>query len=393
MFRRFATALACLALGCGGSIGDGPGIDGGADESEDDGRLDFIPSNVPIEHLLVGTAEVILEEDAVIDTGTGEVLSAGGDNLLPADSIFVIVPQGEGPELAVFSWGSFEVAEGVTVTARGERGLVIALRHDARIAGSIDVGGGLEGANLPGPGGFAGGDDDDPVGRGPGGGQALTGRDAGGGGGGYGAPGGDGGLHEGDNSAAAGVSYGAEINSPLLGGSGGGRGGANADGGDGGGGGGAIQISARGEIAIEGGGGINAGGGGGVGGDNDRGGGGGGAGGAILLEAQSLVVAGVLAANGGGGGAGANDNDEGAPGARGVLTAEPVDGGAGDGEGSGGGAGAAADTMAGGPGEATNGNSGGGGGGGGRIFLRTRDGEDVAEAILTPSGAVATGVL
>ena len=400
--RMCAVGVGCLTLAglvaCG-SVGDPPSFgDGDGDADGDAGAnelLDFVPSNIPADALLIGTANVTIDSDVVINSVDGTIIDGGGADIVPPDSIFVVVAQGPGePSLGVYSWANLTVAPGVTIRVEGANGLVFALSENAIVSGVIDASGGsIAGLETAGAGGFAGGDALTLDGAGIGGGKFESDYDAGGGGGAHAAPGGAGGEQEGRPGGIAGNPYGILTNTPLVGGSGGGRGG-NGSGlpGVGGGGGGAVQISARGEIRFDAQSGINVGGAGGQGGDNDDAGGGGGAGGAILLEARTLVVEGILAANGGGGGAGANQGNKGSDGANAGLDALIAAGGNGAGEGSSGGAGAAADIMMGAPGLPTIANSGGGGGSGGRIYLRSR-----VEASMTgqvsPSGAIGTGVL
>lgn len=394
------TSLLLTLAACSGDLGGG---DTGADaaprpeDAGDSGLLDYIPSNMPPGHIMVGTAIVEISGDVTINTDTGTVLDDLGNSALPADSIFVVVAQQApgAPELGVFSWASLTIADGVSVTVEGQNALVFGLSAHATIGGTIDLLGGRTVPTAPGPGGFAGGDDDSRDGAGPGGGLFEGDYDAGGGGGGYAAAGGAGGTQEGRAGGAAGASYGDPINDPLLGGSGGARGGGggNNDPGTGGGGGGAFQISARGDITLTPASVVNVGGGGGEGGDDDKGGGGGAAGGAILIEGRSVSVAGVLAANGGGGGAGANGNskgDDGMPGQAGPAIARGGEEGGPDS--SSGGDGAAGDVQAGAPGLPTTGNSGGGGGAGGRIFLRSRE-PVLTPGSISPTPSLTLGVL
>lgn len=385
-----------MLIGCGGQIGGPPGDgDGDGDRDIDGGATSFIdydPSNIDDSHLTVGTASISINDDVTINTMTGDITGPGAINAIPGDSIFVVVPQADGPTLGVFSWANLDVGSGVSITVEGPNALVFAVNQNVTIDGII-IARGRD--NLAGAGGFAGGDDNTLLGGGPGGGGTISNYDAGGGGGGYGAPGGAGGVHEGNPGGSAGVISGSETNVPLMGGAGGGRGGSGPGAGFGGGGGGAVQISARGEVRIGAMGGINVAGGGGLGGDNDEGGGGGGAGGAVLLEARYIVVDGVIAANGGGGGAGAPANGIGQSGLSGEFGTSPATGGTGNqdpGGGSSGGDGAAADNMMGGNGQATNGNSGGGGGSGGRIHIRSREPAAMA-GTTSPVGSLSSSAL
>lgn len=409
-------ALAALALvGCSEAvIGDAPGGDdelgGGPDATPEvppppgdpadaappgpgqpdaSPYQDYAPSNIPADLLTAGTEPLLAPPGMgaiTIDTDTGTIRQGGvGMDLRPAGVVFTVVGQAPGaPELAVLSASDINIGNGVVVTVRGSRGLVLASAGDAVVNGIIvATGGGPDFVNA-GPGGFPGALTRAAVlnGSGPGGGQTTLldddfEGDTGGGGAGHGAAGGSGGPRGDNPGGAGGAVYGLPALRPLLGGSGGSAGGADQDGsGPGGGGGGAVQISARGVVRVGPNGGINCGGGGGGGGLTDDAGGGGGSGGSILLEGPVLEIAGTLAANGGGGGAGADQDDTGAPGQNGLLGAVPAPGGAGTGEGESGGAGGALTDPRGQLGGAALGienvsdNGGGGGGAAGRIHLR-----------------------
>ncbi|MEM9491959.1 MAG: hypothetical protein AAGC55_22630 [Myxococcota bacterium] len=391
---------ATLCVGCSAELGV---AEDNRDDSPDDSTSDagqpeqpelgaperpFAPSNIPATALRTSDAALVLNLDhspAVIDTSALSITAADGGELLAAGMSFETVSQPSGPELAVLSLGSLQIAADVLVEVRGARALALVVDGDAVVDGVIRaVGGDAQAYELAGPGGFAGSANDAENGAGAGGG--ISGQsDTGGGGGGHLASGGGGGTRNGELGGAGGISVDSPQLIPLVGGSGGGRGG-GADGGVGGGGGGAIQISAFGELRIETSGGINAGGGGGRGGRGDDGGGGGGAGGAILLEATSMEIRGVLAANGGGGGAGANVAEPGQSGQPGQLSAEPAAPGQAVGEGTAGGAGGAGGEAAGQPGQAANeaentDNAGGGGGAGGRIHLRSSEPARIAGTI------------
>jgi len=255
--------------------------------------------------------------------GTGDVGGIGFD----------LVGQRDAPsnQVAVFSFASLIVPEGVTVVGIGSNPLVLFGRDWVEIHGTVDVGARREddaavydGDCLSGPGGFAGGQAGE-IGLGECGGGADGGDScglactAGGGGGGHsglGGSGGDGSDPEGGcptvyTGGAGGGECGRESIQPLVGGSGGGSGGiavgVPSEPGLGGAGGGAIQIISLSGVLLGSTGIVTAPGGGGGGGANDAGGGGGGgAGGAILIEAAMVILdaSSVLAANGGGGGSG-----------------------------------------------------------------------------------------
>lgn len=388
--------LACGGVACGGNLG-GPSGDepDGGDRFLDSGAvglIDYDPSNIDQSHISVGLALIAIANDVTINTETGEIVGLAGG--LPSESIFVVVPQADlaAPPVAVFSWASLTIEDGVTVTVEGPNAIIFALSENATINGTINASATGLIAGLAGPGGFAGGNDITPTGGGLGGGTSVAGRDGGGGGGSHGGLGGNGGLQEGSTSGVATLVVGTTENVPLFGGSGGGRGGRAVGSGLGGGGGGAVQISARGELRVGANAAINVSGAAGVGGTNDYGGGGGGAAGAILLEGRAVLVDGTMAANGGGGGAGANQNNQGLDGTHGGGGATPSPGGVGNGEGTSGGPGASVDSMVGGPGIAGLGNTGGGGGGSGRIYFRSREAA-IMTGIVSPTMALAVGTL
>ncbi len=238
----------------------------------------------------------------------------------------------------VFTLDALVVAKGGTLVASGDRPLVLLVRGDVLVAGTIDAGGKEQ---TPGPGGGAASawQVSGPPGEGH---VGDCGSHLGGGGGGYGTAGGP--SCGGVGGAVTGT---AEL-VPLAGG--------NA-GGVGGGGGGVLQISATGTLRVDGA--ITVGGGGG------SSGGGGGSGGGVLLEAARIEGAGIVAANGGGGGAYTWPSTD-ATGADGDASWQPA-AGATAGPGTIGGSGAtAAFTATAGAGDAS-----GGGGGVGRVRYNT----------------------
>lgn len=247
---------------------------------------------------------------------------------------FNVIPQADDPtkSAGLFVFNNLEVGEGTTVVGTGSRPIIILVRGDVNISGTLDAGATkadgpvspVMGDPVPGPGGYEGGGEDS-AGSGPCAGGGAGGGDecyyyvsAGGGGGGFGGRGGDGG--DGGSSGydcptfdggAGGGECGNQDLRPLIGGSGGGGGGmihtSPAVPGEGGAGGGAIQITSLQQIHVYPTGLITVPGGGGGGASAEGGGGGGGgAGGAILLEALAVTLeeGSVLAANGGGGGSG-----------------------------------------------------------------------------------------
>ena len=320
-----------------------------------------------------------------INTGDGSITNlraagAGVQNGIDFEIRNLLVAGGI-RSVGVFRFGKLTLLGNWVVT--GPNALAIASLDDIVIQGRLDLRGDCQGSNS-GPGGFPGGGENTTA-SGPGGGKGGSASNldhSGGGGGGYGANGGNGGRFVGGNAPGAGVSWGDETISLLVGGGGGGGGSGDAGsgGGFGGGGGGAVQIAANGNVSIRvsaAPSGINAGGCGGKGG-LDGGGGGGGAGGTILIEAPAVELDGTyLVVNGGGGGGGNGAPLYGNSGGWGSGRATPCPGpGPTDGDGGGGGASGATSRQ--GQNGQDAGSSGGydsaGGGGGavGRIRVNTR---------------------
>jgi hypothetical protein len=309
--------------------------------------------------------------------GTTSIRSAGtgerGGIVFETDS-----QRDGGPDVGVFVMDDLDVPAGTTLVGVGGRPLILLVRRQAIIAGTITVAADiLVGERMPGPGGGAGGGrgaDGSGAGSGERGVNGGGGNDGGGGGGSFGGVGGSGAS---GTDAAAGTTYGVQALEPLVGGSGGGGGSETSYGGQGGHGGGALQISAGTLVAIRGTGVVDACGGGGRGSivvsSAGGGGGGGGSGGSVLLEAPTVDLDGRVGANGGSGGQGTQSPTEtGVDGNRGDPTMAPVPGPASAGVGGGGGAGSDAS------GDASDGlvetNGGGGGGGGGRVRINNLDG-------------------
>lgn len=273
---------------------------------------------------------------------------------------------------------SLDVSSTFTVT--GDRALILAVRTDATISGTIDLGstptrrgaGADQGCGIAagGNGGTGTGNGGDPTGGG-GGGAAL------------GSAGGAGGAGENATAGTAGQALtGTTTLVPLRGGCKGGNGGrATATDGLGGSGGGAVQLSVAGALNVTGTGRVTAYGAGGLGGvvgaNSTRiAGGGGGSGGGILLEAAtvSLASGGALTANGGAGGeaAGGSTGGDGSNGSTSTATpAAAVSTGTCGGDGGDGAAGSTAAT-AGSTGTCSQADRSGGGGGGGvgRIVVK-----------------------
>lgn len=241
---------------------------------------------------------------------------------MAGNGVAVSQPSG-GPEIAAFTFGTIDIAAGVTVNVTGSRALALLAQDDTAnsfvMNGIISASGGASGMPLggtAGPGGFRGGNGGaglgaarlGSAGAGPGGGGGASGGNAGGGGASFGGAGGDA-FAPTQNNNFGGLEHG-DLLDMLHGGSGGGGGGSGSVGGSsnlgpgGGGGGGAIELVSNGQLAY--GGTINAfGSAGGVGSlSGYSGGAGGGSGGGVILAAQTIQQTGSIALNGGLGGAG-----------------------------------------------------------------------------------------
>ncbi len=341
----------------------------------------FIPSNITAEDLESAAGDVTVPTTVDIDTTTCAGL---------AGATAAIVMDDSSRRLCVLSMGTLHVTRSGILRARGRNPLVLAVRGDVVIDGTLDVN---AVGSEEGPGGGAGGagDADAPGVLGGLGGDCANTGDIGGSGGANGGFGGNGGGVS--SGGPCGVSIGASAvpasDPPALLGGGGGGGGETGDGsggGAGGGGGGALQISSGAAIHLSSTALIAANGGGGLGGARFSGGGGAGAGGTIILEGPVVLIDGRVVANGGGGG-GCGDGVGGSDGDDGYNDATRSQGGAAGppevGHGADGGAAAFADGD-----DAPTGiwNGGGGGGGVGRIYLRAlAGGISYGSATLSPT--------
>jgi hypothetical protein len=264
--------------------------------------------------------DVVVNEDLFVNTDTGEIDGTIFHRDAGEGEIAGIVFSQEtymGAPLGVFWLKSLTVKSGKTITAGGDRSLVVIASSSISVeqGGKIDVSAGCNAMNAcAGPGGGDGAHENNAaLGCGPGGdGDTDASNNSGGGGGGGGTKGGGGGTGGVATPGTAGPACMNGVLEPLTGGSGGGRGGittAMAPPLQAGGGGGGIQLTSNVSIEIRGT--IDASGQGGeagvVSGLLAGGGNGGGAGGGILLEAPSVSTLGSarIGANGGGGGAGA----------------------------------------------------------------------------------------
>ena len=345
-----------------------------------------------------GTVDVYT---AALDQPPARRIRPGGAGEEPSFAVVPVVDAAN-PNLGVFGFERFEIAEGGRVIGVGTRPLVLLAAREVIVDGRLTVAADQLPIERPGAGGFRGGLQDGEAGRGPGGGGAgvegkPTYNDAGGGGASYGGTGGKGGDGWTSTTStvvglggSAGKIYGEATLVPLLGGSGGGPGsGASKGFGRGGHGGGALQISAGERIVISVTGAIDASGGGGHSGDG-KGGGGAGSGGAVLLEAPEVVAKGPIGANGGSGGQGGYSSAPGSDGVSGRPDHVPAPGTSTIGSRGGGGDGSDVTGNAEGGDIAQNG--GGAGGGAGRIRINTLSGSERFEAGLLPpqSSSLAT---
>lgn len=390
---------ACTAdgnlLACKGTVPAAtPCVDGCSSEGQPHcRRLD--PGGVaePSDYELPGLADIVLTQDAVLNTDTGEITATpfervGGSGVISGVG-FRSASQGNGAgSVGIFSFGSLTLATGKTLFVVGGSPVSLVAARDLVIGGIIDVqgtcgtGGAVAGGGAGGPPTPSNGVPGGGTGGGGGGqGTMLTGGGGGGGGGGD-----VGGLGAGVNSngnagGAAGPIFGdLSIADPVLrgGGGGGAGGGGGTMAGGGGGGGGFVQVAANGQVTLSNGSSVIAGGCHGASGKGTGGGGGGGAGGGILVEARQVAIeVGVhLTANGGGGGGG-GDGSDGDDGPTDEAQATGGAGGTGMNHGTNGGAGGHTSALFGGAGTAPmvpDKYGGGGGGAVGRIAIKTKNG-------------------
>jgi hypothetical protein len=329
-----------------------------------------------------------------VDT-TGAVTISNWCGTVPTP---VIRTQSGGPEVVILPVNNLTINSANTLRVIGTRPLILAVRGNATINGTINARG--IGA-TPGAGGNV------SCGGGNGGNGVADGNgddgDGGGGGGAFGAVGASGGSgHGGGSGGGAGAVEGNATLVPLRGGC---RGGTGGSGGAGGAGGGALQISASGSITITSGAVVSASGGGGLAGNADEeGGGGGGSGGAILLQAVTVLVnSGAWVTTNGGGGASGNStvSSNGAPGTDGYpnQTARAPGGPGNNGGGDGGLGGAQSGGASGGQNGSEEedgciflcddgGGGGGGGGGVGRIRINGTSSCTVSGS-LSPAASIA----
>jgi hypothetical protein len=258
----------------------------------------FTPTNFSPSQLPPSGGVLVVSCDVTIDTsssaGLGWTTCAGG----PAAPPWSLA----GSAVLLF-FDSLTINAGATVRALGDRPLIIAVRGDVNVSGTLTAssdgvqGAGSEVACSSGVGGN-GGASGNPQTAGGGGGGGFRNNGGRGADGDHGGSDGDRGDENGDDDLT-----------PLRGGCRGGNGGRSAQrAGVGGRGGGALQLSVGGALTIEWGGTVSAQGEGGRGGLGLQrtGGGGGGSGGALFLEAARLTLSAgaAVVANGGAGGEG-----------------------------------------------------------------------------------------
>lgn len=365
--------------GSGGqsSTGGGPNI-----TCAGEGLARFRPSNLPQGYVVPAGAPALTHTNANCIFDTDDVVGppAKGPHFTCAASANItnpsVVTLSDGREAAVLPLESLTIPAGATLKVAGKRPVILAVKGDVAIHGTISTAAGAvtngvaggapwrTAAHLPGL---------CPIETAAGGGGASRSTDtSGGGGGAFCGKGGNSALPTGTGlPVLGGTPYGTETLVPLVGGSSGGSGDFAPSTGPAGGG--AVQIVSGSSIVVSDTGVINMGGWASIESSGSRGGGGG-SGGAILLEAPFVTVRGVLAANGAGGSNGYLSHPK-----SGLPSDQPALGG-----GDGGGRGAAGDTAAGTDGR----NSGGGGGGAGRIRLNAGCGGTVTvtpAAIISPS--------
>jgi hypothetical protein len=339
----------------------------------------FIPSNFTEAQLPMSSGALTFNcGTTTLDTGQAGETNLRWTNNCPgtAAPAFTEIALGTTQFGVLLFADSLSIAPSSTLAVTGERALLIAVRNDATIDGTLDVG------STPGRPGPAAGRNCGPS-NGGNGGQGTGANNSsvagGGGGGGFGTAGGAGAPGEGGaaaGKAGSAMTYSALV--PLRGGCNGGNGGRkNSPNGDGGRGGGAVQLTVGGTLTIGAGrvaaygerghGGLNTG--GNSNGSTRGGGGGGGSGGGVLLEAAIVRVgpSGAVTANGGGGGeaAGGSTGADGQDGNPALATVATGGSSATCGGNGGNGAAGSVGAQAGMPGDTcNNGKSGGGGGGG-----------------------------
>lgn len=334
---------------------------------------------------LSGSVQINTTDGSIIANGN-VVRAANKHNQVAAGVLFSTAAQsGSNIELAIFFADSINIAQNATVTATGQRALVLyakqqlTVEQGAELTAAPGQAGGFAGGKVAANAANCGGGDGEK-------GNGSSSADSGGGGGGHGAAGGTGGAGNSGGNHAPGGNGGTATNSPTLIPLAGGCGGGGGSGAPGGGGGAAIQLIAGAIINILGT--LTAPGDGGKGGTVRESGGGGGAGGAILIEAPVVITtsAAIIAANGGGGGSGATDGagaigQDGSPGQPGAGAAA---GGTSAGNDSGrGGNGGAKQQPQGQTGDAAK-NGGGGGGAVGRIRINAQSPQISGSTVLSP---------
>jgi hypothetical protein len=374
--KRFFACLLCAAVpvatactsgtdtsGADASAPDGgsPGTDDAGDAGAEAGSgLGFQPSNLDNSPELEATLGEELGDLVLSDCGPQIDASENGRAGCDAPGgVYRRIDGSNGVDqkYAVFVARNIRVAEGKTLTVRGDRPVILVALDTIDLAGGIVVQPGTAGGFSPA--------DPPPDGQGPGAGKGSSNTTSGSGGGGaFCGKGGNGGAP----TATGGEPYGTPEIIPLQGGSSGGGLFAAK-------GGGAIQLVAGREIVVQAAAFIDVHGDGAVTG--------GGAGGAILLEAPVVKVAGSLTANGGSGGA--PGGQSGKPGDRsstpapGATNAQGINGGNG-------GAGTQVDGTNGVTNEKTAEGEGSasGGGGAGRIRINTRSGSAEVTGLVSP---------
>jgi hypothetical protein len=274
-------------------------------------------------------ASIVFNTDTLTVTGFASI-GATETKMIP-----VAIGGSGSYQIAVFTFDSFDLDAGQTITAVGSRPFAILSLSDIEIGGVVNV---SANGRIAGPGGGNGGAISGTTATGgssaPGSTTTFLGGAGGfkqvnfsplrsGGGGGFGGAGGG-------NASDSGVRGGA-VNGDLLvgiqggGGGGGGRNLNNTIGYEGGGGGGGIEFGALGSITVEVGGAVYA---DGADGANPTSinSAGGGAGGGILMHAVDVIVNGTLTARGGDAGASSDFSHSGGGGGGRILLAHDQNG-------------------------------------------------------------------
>ena len=334
-----------------------PGVLGGDNANPDGGTVLSSDSSSATDMSMVDARECWMQSEVGVSVclgapPTGSITISSNTSIDTSSSGNGMLQCRDIGGLCVIAAQSITINSGRTLSAHGDRPLVLIASTTIQIDGTIDVASHINGqrgagANMPG---------------------CTSGTDptnAGGGqGGSFGGKGGDGGNQDGESSSK-GLAGEAIAATTLRGGCPGRRGGNN--GGPGGDGGGAVMLFAT-TIAFGSNGVINASGAAGRGGGSGReGGGGAGSGGMIAFSATQITAPGEVFANGGGGGGGSDNTNNGSSGGDSSAFDSGGNGGNGGGNAGDGGDGYPSSSRNGASGGGSSDAGGGGGGGAGVI--------------------------